>query len=79
MVSSLGLRLYEQLPFSLLNNYNNMCFVILENTVDTVYTGDINPTHTADDTLIYNIQFDIATGEYIMQFGNTGEDEVKKG
>ena len=75
-IISLGLKLYEILPFiSLLNNVN-MCFDILENTVDTIYTGSLTPTHTADDTLIYNIQFDTATGEFIMQFGDTGEDEL---
>lgn len=51
----------------------NICFDSLAN-VGTVYSSDVTPTHAADGTEIYNIQFDTSTGIFIAQFGAAGDE-----
>ena len=54
---------------------NNMCWTTLEDT-GTVYSGTVSPATTSDGTTIYNVQFDTSDGEFIMQFGDAGDEEL---
>ena len=54
----------------------NICWDTLTAT-DTVYSSTVSPTETSDGTLIYNIQFDTSDGEFIMQFGVAGDEDLE--
>lgn len=54
---------------------NNICWDPLTSS-GSIYSGPIYPTHTADGTLIYDIQFDTSTGVFIAQFGIAGDEQL---
>ena len=53
----------------------NMCWNNLTST-GTVFSSPVIPTHTADGTLVYNMQFDISDGVFISQFGELGNEQL---
>ncbi len=66
---------------------SNFCIKIGDNAASTLRgmhptliqatPGEVIPTHTAGGVLVYSFYWDITTGQFIMQFGDAGDEKLE--